>query len=289
MKKMLSFFLILGFSILFISCGDESPAHDESGDDREIVDIQDDETDLGNSDDTGDIENTDNEEPDVEKNDEDNCGIPPSINDITDPVEGYESYFAFAGNGIINSADIETRPEAVLMSKMTLKLEDYPLRVLSQSYKFYMEDPNDPDGPALTLNVYGDPDDDAYSTLVTTSLPLEWIDVLKEARVEEAPFSTMVQVYSIRAITEDVSEVCTIAVSTFADYDGNELPEGKFHLCHYCNETFAPGEILYFGVNARLTTDLDTIVETLPELDSTEELCDCVDGEGHVTDCPEEN
>jgi len=104
----------------------------------------------------------------------------------------------------------------------------------------------------------------------------------------EAPFSTFVQVLTLRSVTEEVTEICTIAVSTFADFDGMELPEGKLHLCYGCNETFAPGEILYFGVNARLTTDPDTIVETLSELDSTQELCSCVDDSGHTTDCLDE-
>jgi hypothetical protein len=150
-----------------------------------------------------------------------------------------------------------------------------------------IDDPDDPEGEALSLIVSGDPEGDQYSTLVLTSLPLRWIEVFKENSVTDAPFSTMVQVFSIREVSDEVSEICIIAASMLKEYDGIELPEGKLQICYDCNETFDPGELLRFGLNARLTTDPDTIVETLPELDSTEELCDCVDSEGHVTECPE--
>lgn len=287
MKNIL--FILLVFAVFFfsISCGDDSEAHDESGDDRNNVEIQDDETDMTTTGDTDYIENSDNEEPDLEKNDEDRCGTP--FNDIVDPVEGYESYFAFLGVGKINSADVETNPEGVMLSKMNFKLKDYPQRVLSMSFEYFIDDPDDPDGEALSLIVSGDPEGDEYGTLVLTSLPLRWIEIFKESEVTDAPFSTMVQVFSIREVSDEISEVCIIAASMLKDYEGNELPEGKLQICYDCNETFDPGESLRFGVNARLTTDPDTIVETLNELDSTEELCDCVDSEGHVTDCPEEN
>jgi hypothetical protein len=273
MKRFFYAIMVIGLFFIFAGCDDSSTKSDDDQTDADMV--------------VDDTETTDDAKDDSETPDE-GTGETCKIDDgIVEAVEGYSDYFSFNGVGAINASDITGRPEATLLSKMDLHLEEYSERVLSQQLDFFIDDPDNQNGPSVALNIYGDPVGQTYSTIVVTSLPHNWIDVLKAEETTSAPFSTMVQVYSLRPVTDEISEFCILSVSTFAEVDGTELPEGKLEVCYDKNESFAAGEILRFGLNARMTTDKDAIVDMFSDVEKPEDLCYCVDENGTV-ECPEE-
>lgn len=278
MKKVLVILVALLFAMLIVSCGGGS-------DDPETDDNQ--TNDEGNTGDDSDSANTGN------TGDDDDAVVPVcKIGDeIVDAVDGYTSYFAFNGVGAINPADIfdtGDRPEATMITKLKLQMEGYPERVLSQSFNFFLDDPENPNGASTGLNIYGDPVGQYYTTIAVTSMPHNWIDVLKQDSLTEAPFATMVQIYSIENVTSDISKICILAVSELGDVDGTELPVGKLGVCYDKNESFAAGEVFKFGVNAKLTTDKQAIVDMFSDIETVEDLCFCQQTNVGSVECPAE-
>ena len=283
MNKLFLFVFVLIFTV-FTGCGDSDSKTDEDP-------INDNETADADTGETGDDADTGNTGDDVDDGNTGSCKIDDGI---VDPVDGYSSYFSFNGVGVINDPASTARPEATLLSKMKLTLEGYDERTLASPYDFFTDDSDNPNGANTTLTVYGDPNTETqlYTTIVMTSISHDWITIFKDNDETAVPFSTMVQVVTLTPVTDDVSKVCNIAASTFAAYgegeDATDLPEGKLEVCYDKNEAFAPGEMFRFGVNARLTTDVDELVEMFNDVDSPEDLCYCIDEDGQV-ECPEEN
>lgn len=280
MKKVLVMLTALLFALFMISCGDSKD--DPETDDNQVND----EGDTGGDEDIADTGNTG-------ETDEDSVVPACKIGDeIIEKVDGYTSYFAFNGVGTINAANIfETgaRPESAMIAELGFEMEGYPERVLSQSFNFFLDDPDNPNGPSTSLQIYGDPVGQSYTTIALTSMPHGWIETFKEEGVTTAAFSTMVQVYSIESVSSDTTKICILAVSELEEVEGGQLPVGKLAVCYDKNESFAAGEIFKFGVNAKLTTDKQAIIDMFSDVETEEDLCFCQkDGVEGTVDCPVE-
>lgn len=103
----------------------------------------------------------------------------------------------FYGIGIINNREhTGIKTETALLNKTDLHLKDHSDRLLSKPYTYFMDSPDQGNSKGISLTILGDTDYGTltYTTAVKTTIPLQWLEVLKAEQVSYAPFSTFVEV-----------------------------------------------------------------------------------------------
>ena len=194
--------------------------------------------------------------------------------------------FAFKGEGVINAYgqinDFTTNTAETLAG-----FESYG-KHLNHATSLFFRDNNQ----AILLNLNADPDSakgNNYTTLVGAQIPTGYIDVMKETgsnRLAIAPYS---EVYDLAYSSDwQYTKQCIIAASTmsFVDEFSQHLPVGVTQVCYAENDSFGVGETFRLAMRAELVTDVQELVDMLPDVNSQEELCKCFElSSGSGVDC----
>ena len=259
MKKFTAILTAIVIALFLVSCGGSSKKENE----QETPD-GDETADTGEEEDDGD-----------DNGDENACKLD---KDLLTLDTAADRYLAFKGIGILNPTNPNVLQNRNAQPATQVKFDAAGMPETSfqyaTTYSFYdfgysanyQED-------LVTLTIVGDVTTEGYiKTIAFVSVPVSYVDYMKQNEVYELAQAPMTQVLNLKRSNDGkYMQQCLFASKVI----NNQYVSGKMKIC-YDNKELAVGGTFKMSMVSEIASDQET-VDTFTDINSLDDLCSCYD------------